>query len=372
MKILLTGGGTGGHIYPALALMRRMQETHPDAEFLYVGTHNGLENRIVPENGVPFQAIKIQGFKRSLSMYNFKTLYLFFKAIRESKNIIHSFKPDVVIGTGGYVCGPVVFAASRMGVPSVIHEQNSVAGLTNRFLARYVQKIAICFEEAKEQFGKHANKVVYTGNPRAQEVAGIKPGDSLIDYGLSPQKPTVLLFSGSRGAAKINEAIAEAAPTFLKKDYQVLAVTGESYFKEMCIKIGEENILKSTNFKMVPYISALPQVFADVSFAVCRSGATTLSEVTAIGLPTILIPSPNVTEDHQTKNAMSLVHKGAAKIIPETELTGRKLVEEIDSLMTNKKEKENMAAAAKKAGVPNAADRVIQVLFSAIGTLREG
>src|SRR5699024_4491247 len=154
MKVLLTGGGTGGHIYPALALMRRMKELNPETEFLYVGTHNGLENKIVPENDVPFEAIKIQGFRRSFSTYNFKTISLFLKAIAESKKIMKDFRPDVVIGTGGYVCGPVVYAAAKMGIPTVVHEQNSVAGLTNKFLARYVQKIAICFEEAEEQFGK--------------------------------------------------------------------------------------------------------------------------------------------------------------------------------------------------------------------------
>lgn len=372
MKVLLTGGGTGGHIYPALALMRRMKDTHPDAEFLYVGTHNGLENRIVPENNVPFRSIHIQGFKRSFDLYNVKTVSLFLQAYRESKKILNEFEPDVVIGTGGYVCGPVVYAAAKMGIPSVIHEQNSVAGLTNKFLAKYVQKIAICFEEAKGQFGKQANKVVYTGNPRAQEVANIKKSGILTDYGLNPDIPTVLLFSGSRGAAKINESIAEASPSFFEKDYQVLAVTGESYFDEMVTKIGRTNLEANTNFKMVPYISDLPQIFAAVSFAVCRSGATTLSEVTAIGLPTILIPSPNVTEDHQTKNAQSLVQKGAAELIPEQSLTGEILAKTVDRLMSSENKRNQMAEAAKKAGVPDAGDRVINVLYEAMDNSREG
>ena len=372
MKIILTGGGTGGHIYPALALMRRIKETNPDAEFLYVGTHNGLENKIVPENDVPFDSVNIQGFKRSLSFYNVKTIFLFGQAFFKSKKILKQFKPDVVIGTGGYVCGPVVFAAARMHIPAVIHEQNSVAGLTNKFLGNYVDKIAICFEEVKDQFGKNINKVVYTGNPRAQEVASITENDSLKEYGLLPHVPTVLLFSGSRGAAKINEAIAEAAPKLFEKEYQVLVVTGESYFEEMKAKIGGTTLEKVSNFKMVPYISKLPQVFADVSLAVSRSGATTLSEVTALGLPTILIPSPNVTEDHQTKNAMSLVNKGAAKIIPEDRLTGDKLIDEIDRMMQDKHERDAMAKAAKKAGVPDAADRLANVLYETAGIKREG
>lgn len=372
MKVLLTGGGTGGHIYPALALMRRIKEKNPSAEFLYVGTQNGLENRIVPEQGVPFEAVKIQGFRRSLSFYNVQTISLFLKAINDSKKIIRRFKPDVVIGTGGYVCGPVVYAAARMGVPAVIHEQNSVAGLTNKFLARYVQKIAVCFEEATAQFGKNAEKVVYTGNPRAQEIAHLVPDDILASFGLLPHVPTVLLFGGSRGAAKINEALIEAAPELLEKDYQTLAVTGDIYYEEIIQKIGEELLKKSSNFKVVPYISNMPQVFADASLVVCRSGATTISELTSIGLPVILIPSPNVTDDHQTRNAMSLVRKNAADMITEKELSGKQLIYRIDDLMKDSQKREKMAVASKKAGVPDAADRLIKVLDDAVRLKQEG
>lgn len=372
MKIILTGGGTGGHIYPALALMRRMKETNPTAEFLYVGTQNGLESKIVPEHDVPFKSVNIQGFKRSLSLYNVKTVFLFGQAFVKSKEIIKEFNPDIVIGTGGYVCGPVVFAAARMNIPTVIHEQNSVAGLTNKFLGNYVDKIATCFEEVTPQFGKQATKVVYTGNPRAQEVAALQENESLKDYGLRPHVPTVLLFSGSRGAAKINEAIAEATPELVKKEYQVLVVTGETYFEEMNARIGQETLNKTDTFKMVPYISNLPQVFKDVSLAVSRSGATTLSEVTALGLPTILIPSPNVTEDHQTKNAMSLVNKGAAAIIPENELTAKRLIRDIDALMENAAQRQKMAVAAKHAGVPDAADRLADLLYETARTKRKG
>lgn len=366
MKVLLTGGGTGGHIYPALALKRQMEKEYPDAEFLYVGTHNGLESKIVPENNVPFQSIEIQGFRRSFSKYNIKTIVLFIKAISESKRIIAEFQPDVVIGTGGYVCGPVVYAAAKMGIPSVIHEQNSVAGLTNKFLAHYVDKIAICFDEADSQFGKNQHKVVYTGNPRAQEVSHIKPGNSLESFDLDSNKPTVLIFGGSRGAARINKALMDAAPQLINKKYQVLAVTGEFYYDEVASKVGEEMMKKTKTFKIAPYIPNMPEVFADVSLVVCRSGATTLSEVTSMGLPTLLIPSPNVTDDHQTKNAMSLVNKGAAEMLAETELNGETLEKEIDRLMTNNKKRADMSQAAKQAGVPDAADRVIEVLLDAI------
>ncbi|MDZ7834217.1 MAG: glycosyltransferase [Alkalibacterium sp.] len=200
MKILVTGGGTGGHIYPALALMNRMKELDDEAEFLYVGTERGLESTIVPSQGYDFSPLKVEGFKRDLSLkgvkYNLQTVNLFLQSIFKAKKIVRDFSPDVVIGTGGYVSAPVCYAASKMKVPTLIHEQNSVVGLTNKFLAAHVSKIAICFEEARSQFGKHEEKVVYTGNPRAQEVADIRKTDILKDFDLDPSLPAVLDFRG--------------------------------------------------------------------------------------------------------------------------------------------------------------------------------
>lgn len=197
-----SGGGTGGHIYPALALIKQVREVEPDSAVLYVGTHKGLENKIVPNAGIDFKTIKIQGFKRSLSLENFKTVGLFLSSVVKARKMIKEFKPDVVLGTGGYVSGAVVFAASMMGIPTVIHEQNSVVGVTNKFLSKFVKKIAISFEAAADQFPKE--KVVLTGNPRATEVVKITP-QSLNQFGLKDDVPTVLIFGGSRGAEKINE-----------------------------------------------------------------------------------------------------------------------------------------------------------------------
>ncbi|MEG0442946.1 MAG: undecaprenyldiphospho-muramoylpentapeptide beta-N-acetylglucosaminyltransferase [Carnobacterium sp.] len=361
MKILLSGGGTGGHIYPALALIRRLQVVDPSIEFLYVGTENGLENRIVRSAGIPFKAVKIQGFKRSVSFKNLKTIQLFIQSIQKSKKIVKEFKPDVVIGTGGYVCAPVVYAASKKGVPSIIHEQNSVAGVTNRFLARYVTKIAICFEEARAEFGKYPEKIVYTGNPRAQEVVGIKPSAVLEEYQLKATKPTVLIFGGSRGARSLNEAFLEALPAFMTKNYQVLFATGEIHYEKIKQQVQEQTIAGSP-VSVVPYIENMPEVFANVDLVVSRSGATTLAELTALGLPSILIPSPYVTNDHQTRNAESLVKHGAAKMIAEKELSGNSLVASIDDLMLNEKARKQMAGEAKKLGLPDAADHLIKIM----------
>lgn len=358
MKVLLSGGGTGGHIYPALALMRRLKAIDPTTEFLYVGTERGLESRIVPKAGVPFKAVKVEGFKRSLSLENLKTIQLFLQGIFKAKKIVKEFNPDVVIGTGGYVCGPVVFAAARLGIPTIIHEQNSIAGVTNKFLARYVDKIATCFEEAKTEFGKYSSKVVYTGNPRAQEVAGILPSDALAEYHLNPNVPTVLIFGGSRGAKAINTAFIDSLPELAKREYQVLFATGEVYYEAFTKLIGQT----SENVSVVPYIHNMPEIFANVSVVVSRSGATTLAELTALGLPSILIPSPMVTNDHQTSNAKSLVKHDAAKMIAEKELTTSFLLQTIDEMMDYPEKRKEMASQAKKIGVPDAADRLIEVI----------
>ncbi|WP_407372392.1 undecaprenyldiphospho-muramoylpentapeptide beta-N-acetylglucosaminyltransferase [Carnobacterium sp.] len=361
MKILLSGGGTGGHVYPALALMHRIQELNPTAEFLYVGTEKGLENRIVKEYGIPFASVEIKGFKRSLSLDTVKTIRMFISSINQAKKIIKNFQPDIVIGTGGYVCAPIVYAASKLGVPSIIHEQNSVAGITNKFLARYVTKIAICFEEVRNDFAKYPGKVCFTGNPRAQEVSNVQKKAALEEYNLDSEKPTVLIFGGSRGAKRINDAFVESLPLLANKDYQVLMATGDVHFETIqsqLTKIKNEKF----NVSVVSYISNMPEVFSTVSLVVSRSGATTLAELTALGLPSVLIPSPYVTNDHQTKNAESLVNKNAAKLINESELTGEKLAQTLDDLMLNQNLRQEMARNAKKMGMPDASDRIIEVI----------
>lgn len=361
MRILLSGGGTGGHIYPALALIKRLKQLDSSTEILYIGTEKGLESKIVRNAAIPFKSIEIQGFKRSFSISNLKTIQLFLTSIQKSKKLIKDFKPDVVIGTGGYVCASVIYAASKLGIPTIIHEQNSVAGVTNKFLARYVTKIAVCFEEAKSEFSKYSEKVSYTGNPRAQEVVGIKSSDILEEYRLIANQPTVLIFGGSRGARSLNEAFLEALPELKNKEYQVLFATGDIHY-EAIKKQVEPQLQNNHSVSVVPYISNMPEVFANVQLVVSRSGATTLAELTALGLPSILIPSPYVTNDHQTRNAESLTKRRAAKMIAEKDLNGIRLTEEIDELMLHESVRKDMAESAKKIGLPKAADHLIQII----------
>lgn len=358
MKIVVSGGGTGGHIYPALALIREIQKTNKDAQFLYIGTINGLESKLVPRENIPFQSIYITGFKRKLSLENIKTIFRFLKGVSDSKKILKDFKPDIVIGTGGYVCGPVVYAAAKLGIPAIIHEQNSIPGLTNKFLSRYVSKIAICFTEAKEYFP--AEKVVFTGNPRASEVIGKDGVKGRLSAGLSTNKPAVLIFGGSRGARPINEAVIQALPELAEKAYQVLYVTGDVHYEN--VKKEVELVGNPKNVVIKPFIHNMPEVLAGIDLVVSRAGATTLAEITSLGIPSILIPSPYVTNNHQEKNAKALSDHGAAQVLLEKNLTGNSLVKHIDSILLNSETLTEMKAKAKKMGVPDSAFKLYSLM----------
>lgn len=364
MRVIISGGGTGGHIYPALALIQQLieQKIATKDEILYVGTHKGLESRIVPDQGLAFEAIEIQGFKRSLTLKNFKTVSLFIQSIKRSKALIKKFKPDIVVGTGGYVSSSVLFAATRLNIPTVIHEQNSIAGVTNKFLARFVDKIAISFPDAANEFPEK-KKIVLTGNPRAQQVAGVKANDRLQDFDLDPELPTLLIFGGSRGAEAINKAFVDAFGTLSQRAYQILFVSGQVHYDKIKQQLKKRH---SANIAVVPYIDDMPSLLADVTGIVGRAGATSIAEITALGLPAILIPSPYVTHDHQTKNAESLVRAGAALMLKEDQLSHRSLLRNADTLMQDAVLRRSMAAASKKLGTPHAADDMIKIMMALV------
>ncbi|MBC1499537.1 undecaprenyldiphospho-muramoylpentapeptide beta-N-acetylglucosaminyltransferase [Listeria weihenstephanensis] len=359
MKFVISGGGTGGHVYPALALIRAIKKRNPEAEFLYIGTEKGMESTIVRREGIRFEAIEITGFKRSLSLENVKTITRFFKGVTKSKALIREFAPDAVIGTGGYVCGPVVYAAAKLNIPTLIHEQNSVAGLTNKFLSRYADRVAICFEEVSDSFA--AEKVVFTGNPRASEVIGIEPGDVLTEYGLEKDKPTVLFFGGSRGARGINEAVEANLPKLSKRSYQVLYVTGEVHYEKVQDKLADMAL--NPNISIQSFIYDMPKVLHATTLVVSRAGATSLAELTALGVPSILIPSPYVTANHQEKNADSLAKKDAAVVILEANLTADRLLDEIDSIMNSPEKLAKMQYESQQLGVPDAADKLVDAVY---------
>lgn len=360
MRVIVSGGGTGGHIYPALSLIKEIKKQEPNSDILYIGTKNGLEGDLVPRENIPFETIEISGFKRKLSFENVKTLVRFLKGVSKTKRLIKKFNPDVVIGTGGYVCGPVVYSAAKLGIPTVIHEQNSIPGLTNKFLSRYVKKVVTSFEEAGQYFPKE--KTVLLGNPRAQEVVNIGEGNQNLELQLIPGKKTVLIVGGSRGARPINDAFLEALPEVAKLDYQFLYVTGQVHYEKVMNEV--EKVGNPANVIVKSFIHQMPQVLSSVDLIVCRAGATTLAEITAIGLPSILIPSPYVTNNHQEKNARALSDKGAALLRHERDMNAIRLVEDVKMVFGEQERWQAMHEKAKALGMPQAATEFYRLLRS--------
>jgi len=354
MKYVITGGGTGGHIYPALAFAKIAERRDPNCQILYIGTETGLEKKIVEKTPYPFKAIHITGFRRKVSMENVKTIARFLKAVQKSKKILKEFQPDVVIGTGGYVAGPVVYAAHKLKIPCIIHEQNSIPGLTNKFLSKYVDKVAVSFEDSVSFFPK--DKVVFTGNPRAQEVLGHDGTSAMKAFGLDQKKKTVLIFGGSRGAQPINQAILDMLPDLAMKSYQVLYVTGEVHYDKVMEEAKKRGIPRNVHIK--PFVHNMQEILPGVDLVISRAGATSIAEFTSLGLASIMIPSPYVTNDHQRKNAEALEKRGAAKVLLEKDLTGKVLLEMIDSILMDPIALERMREKSKEMGIQDAGDRL--------------
>ncbi|MGG1311779.1 MULTISPECIES: undecaprenyldiphospho-muramoylpentapeptide beta-N-acetylglucosaminyltransferase [Cohnella] len=355
MRIVLTGGGTGGHIYPALAIGREVKEREPDSSLLYIGTERGLESRIVPEQGIPFESIHITGFRRSLSLENVRTVARFLRGVRRSKELLRKFKPDIVVGTGGYVCGPVVYAASKLGIPTLIHEQNVVPGLTNKFLSRYADGVAVSFADSKPYF-KGKSYVVHAGNPCASAVARADRRKGFASLGLSDGTPFVLVVGGSRGAKALNDAVAEMAPKLASlSGVHYVFVTGERYYEETLARMKEQLSALASRVHVLPYVHNMPEVLAAASLVVSRAGASSLAEITSLGVPSILVPSPNVTNNHQQPNAESLAAAGASVMILEKQLTGDALFASIAGIMGDPARREAMSRAARGLGMPEAA-----------------
>ncbi|SEN11997.1 undecaprenyldiphospho-muramoylpentapeptide beta-N-acetylglucosaminyltransferase [Paenibacillus sp. OV219] len=362
MRIVLTGGGTGGHIYPALAIGKQVEEEEPGSQILYIGSPNGLESRIVPAQGIAFEPVEITGFRRKLSFENVKTIMRFLKGVQHSKQLLRKFKPDVVVGTGGYVCGPVIYAAAKLGIPTLIHEQNAVAGLTNQFLSRYADCVAVSFKEALSAFSK-AKNTLYTGNPCATNVVSAGKEQGYSRLGVPAGSKVVLLVGGSRGAKAINDVMVDLAPQLLRMpDVHFVFVTGESYYEGTMSRLKGAVHSLPPNLQVLPYLHHMAEVLAVSSLVVGRSGASSLAELTALGVPSILIPSPNVTNNHQEANARSLVDVGAAEMILERELSGSLLFERIAHIINSMEQQQAMSAAARTLGMPESAAIIVNEL----------
>lgn len=365
MKIVLTGGGTGGHIYPALAIATYMKEQDASTELLFIGTEKGLESKIVPNANIRFETIDITGFKRKLSYDNVRTVIRFFQGVSRSKQLLKQFKPDVVIGTGGYVCGPVVYAASRLGIPTFIHEQNAIPGLTNKFLTPFVSHIGVSFEDSLPYFRK-AKQVSYTGNPCGSSVLKAMPGAGRKSLNFEPNQKYVLAAGGSRGARVINEAVIGLATEFdtidCLHDMKLVLATGEVNYDKTIERIKDTPAYRNGQIIVKPYIHNMSEVLTDCSLFIGRSGASTLAEITALGKPSVLIPSPYVTNNHQEANAASLVQVGAAVMVLERDVNTVKILSVLSELTASAHKRAEMSKAAQFLSVPDSANRIALAL----------
>lgn len=353
MRVVISAGGTGGHIYPAIAIINKIKKEEPNSEFLYIGTHNRMEKDLIPTLNIPYEPIEITGFARKLTLENFKTLARFIKARKKCLQLIKDFNPDVVIGAGGYVTAPVIWAAKKLGHKTFIHEQNSVVGLSNKYLTKYVDKIGVSFESTLNEFPKE--KVSLTGNP-CSEKAISTPIAKKSDFNLTENKKLVLIVMGSLGSQTINEKMAEYIYGFRNKDYEVLYVTGEAHYEKIKTKRLPDNV------KVVPFIKDLPSIMKKTDLMISRAGASTMSEIMALGIPTIFIPSPYVTNNHQYKNAKDLVDKDAAWLLKETDLTKTGFIKMIDDILEDEKKYNTIKKNISNLGIKDSSTRIYNIL----------
>ena len=346
MRVIISAGGTGGHIYPALAIINKIKEMEPDSEFLYIGTHNRMEKDIVPEKGIPFKSIEMYGFNKKNLFKNFKTIKCLIKAFRDTKKMIREFDPDIVIGVGGYVTVPVIYSAKKLGYKIFLHEQNSLPGKSNKFLIKYCDLIGASFPSSLEFLPK--DKAVLTGNPCSEDALK-KEAASKEELGLSSSKKLVLIVMGSLGAGRVSNYLKDELQKFDSKDYEVLFITGKgSYDKVM------ENKYPS-NVKIIPFYEGLPSLMKKTDLMVTRAGASTLSEIIALGVPSIIIPSPFVANNHQFLNALDLVKKDAAIMIEEKDLKEGALSKKIDEVIFDDEKLSSMKKNLKSMMVKDSA-----------------
>lgn len=354
MRIVISAGGTGGHIYPALAIINKIKEKDPKSEFLYIGTTDRMEATLVPSLGYKYVGLEIKGLDRKHIFKNLKTIKIFNKAIKTAKQSIQDFNPDIVLGIGGYVTLPVLYAAHKLGKKTFIHEQNSIPGLSNKITSRFADAIGVSLPSSLKYFDE--KKTTYTGNPRSQEVLNVKAVNKT-KYGLSNHKKMVLFVMGSLGSKTINDKMKEIIPGFKNQDYEVLFVTGKNYYDDYK---SLKNI--PSNVKLVPYLDDMLGLMKNTDLIISRAGASTISEITALGLPSILIPSPYVTHNHQEENAKVLENHGACVIIREKELNSKLLTDKINSILNDKNRYDSMVKANRDLGISDSADRIYQIL----------
>ena len=366
MRIVFACGGTAGHINPALGVAGRIRELIPDSEILFIGAEGQMETELVPKEGYLIETVRIDGFQRSLSpkmlIRNLKTIGLVIRSVGEAKKILRSFQPDVAIGTGGYVCYPVLKAASSLGIPTAVHESNAIPGLTTRLLEKRMTRILVGFEESRSAY-KIPSRVEVTGTPVRVDFCHMDRDRARRELGLSPSEPIVLAVFGSLGAGNMNRLMED----FLRRmgndsPFRLIYATGKRYYDEVQDTLTRQR-LHSPQIDVREYIYDMPKVMNAADVIICRSGASTISELTYLGKPAVVIPSPNVVNNHQEKNARVLDDAGAAVMLIEEKLDGEKLFKEVSSLLSDRERLQRMHTASEALGVKDAADRIASLVI---------
>lgn len=369
MKFILTCGGTAGHINPALAVAGRLRELMPDCEILFIGAEGKMEMELVPREGYKIEPLKITNISRGHSLeaiiHNLDTLKNVAVSTREAKRIMREFKPDVVIGTGGYVCYPVLMAASELKIPTAVHESNAVPGLTTKLLAEHVDKVMVGFEESRGAY-HHPEKVEVTGTPVRGEFAAYSKALAKRELGLDPDEPLVVSVWGSLGAAHMNKIMGELITMMDdSRPFRLIHSVGTRYFEDFMSALRQ----RAPDFARFgadvrKYIYDMPRVMAAADLILCRAGASTLSELAYMGKPVIIVPSPNVTNNHQEKNARVLEKAGGAKVFLEGEFDAPALMDTVRGLLCDSTQLEAMSQAMLSLAVPGATDRICDIILS--------
>ena len=359
MKVLISGGGTAGHINPAIAIAKRMQKQY-DAQILFIGKEGGMESKLVPKEGFAIEFIEIEGLIRKLTLKNVSVALKYVKAIQTAKEIIKTFAPDVVVGTGGYVCAPVLKAAHSLGIPVVVHEQNVFPGMTVKMASRFADCVAISFDDTVKYVSGNAKKVcVLTGNPLRENMTELTYREAREKLGID-DRPFIVTVGGSLGAKTINDALVELVNRLDGSKVRILGGTGERFYDEVKAKIEPEKL--RDNIAIVPYIYNMDVVLPAADLVVARAGAITVSELCALGRPSLLIPSPNVTHNHQEYNANSIAEKGAAIKISEKDITGTIISDTVEQLIFDKQKLSEMSDNAKKLAITDGTKRICDIV----------
>ena len=362
LKVIISGGGTGGHIFPAIAIAIAIEKKVKDVEFLFVGAEDRMEMEKVPNAGYKIIGLWISGLQRKLDKRNLLFPFKVLHSIWKAKKIVREFKPDLAIGTGGYASAPLLYTAAKKGVPALIQEQNSYPGITNKILAKYVQKICVAYDNMERFFP--LDKMIITGNPIREDILGFdaQKEKAQIKFEIDKTKPTVLVVGGSLGALTINNAIAENLQQIKDMNVNLIWQTGVSYQHKSQQYITDVNVKGINAFT---FIKEMDLAYAAADIIISRAGAIAISELCCVGKPIILVPSPNVAENHQYKNAQSLVNKNAALLVEDAKVN-RKLVNTLKDLIENKDLKDSLSSNIKKIAVTDAADRIAKIALDLV------